>query len=628
MGGLGMDSLSLGGGAMGAMGAMGGMGGMGGMGSMGMDSLSLSGGGMGGMGGMGGGCAQPLSSFGASFSQPASTSSMPSTLSSGSSFTMPLPAPSSSATTSVGASSSPSTAASLTSLMAGLNGGISGPAPRAVVLEALRLAADPQSHQRGASWAASWADGPTLSPAEFTAICQTLERMFASGRPAAAGGLGLEGLSLSTSEPLSPPRNVPSSTGDPWGTPPPPAGAQTPPPPPPPPEGHTGVFPSPSHAQQQQFSSFSKEHAVGGPAELPYSAEEAEQYSKLFMSMGGGAKASRQQVSSTMSRANLPQGEVDVIWALCDLDADGFLDEEEVVLALHLAAYRFKGNDLPDSLPHAWLSAAKRQMIGAPADADASSAAGGGDDGELQEKRKKGGLFSRRRSSVKATSKGASKAEALSGASSDPPASFGSHGGGGGGGGGSGGAGFGDGFGDGFGGGFGDGFGGGGGGGDGFGGSSFGSLDPAQKIHVRIPGAPSPQKPSTDGGSHGGPLVEPNSVSRSGALTMTTDKKKTRWVVLGAAQLAIYSDKKDATGAKPPKVTVDVRRDVGRVVCNSMQSFSILLSADVVDGKKAKDKKVAYKAGESLAFSSDDSKELTAWVNDLTNVWKACQAGR
>ena len=35
----------------------------------------------------------------------------------------------------------------------------------------------------------------------------------------------------------------------------------------------------------------------------------------------------------------------------------------------------------------------------------------------------------------------------------------------------------------------------------------------------------------------------------------------------------------------------------------------------------------AAKTG-SLAFSSDDSKELTAWVNDLTNVWKACQAGR
>ena len=33
--------------------------------------------------------------------------------------------------------------------------------------------------------------------------------------------------------------------------------------------------------------------------------------------------------------------------------------------------------------------------------------------------------------------------------------------------------------------------------------------------------------------------------------------------------------------------------------------------------------KVLHKAGESLAFSSDDSRELTAWANDLTNVHKA-----
>ena len=48
--------------------------------------------------------------------------------------------------------------------------------------------------------------------------------------------------------------------------------------------------------------------------------------------------------------------------------------------------------------------------------------------------------------------------------------------------------------------------------------------------------------------------------------------------------------------------------------------------------KKAKDKagkaKALHKAGESLTFAMDDSKELTAWVNDLTNVWRALQVGR
>ena len=77
---------------------------------------------------------------------------------------------------------------------------------------------------------------------------------------------------------------------------------------------------------------------------------------------------------------------------------------------------------------------------------------------------------------------------------------------------------------------------------------------------------------------------------------MTTDKKKTRWVVLGPRTRHLFGQE-GRDGRKPPKLTVDVRRDVARVVCNSMQNYSILLSADVVDGK-AKEKKVAYKAGE------------------------------
>ena len=35
------------------------------------------------------------------------------------------------------------------------------------------------------------------------------------------------------------------------------------------------------------------------------------------------------------------------------------------------------------------------------------------------------------------------------------------------------------------------------------------------------------------------------------------------------------ADKKDATAAKPPKVTIDFRSDVGRVICDSLNSFKI-----------------------------------------------------
>ena len=71
-----------------------------------------------------------------------------------------------------------------------------------------------------------------------------------------------------------------------------------------------------------------------------------------------------------------------------------------------------------------------------------------------------------------------------------------------------------------------------------------------------------------------------------------------------------------------------MRTQVSRVVCASMQSFSITLATDIGDGKKGAKSKALYKAGDAIVFSSEDSKELTAWVNDLTNVWKACNAGR
>jgi hypothetical protein len=56
-----------------------------------------------------------------------------------------------------------------------------------------------------------------------------------------------------------------------------------------------------------------------------------------------------------------------------------------------------------------------------------------------------------------------------------------------------------------------------------------------------------------------------------------------------------------------------------------MSSFAIILKEDVkAPGAKPKDKPIA-KAGESIKFESDDSKELTAWVTDITAVWRAGQ---
>lgn len=61
---------------------------------------------------------------------------------------------------------------------------------------------------------------------------------------------------------------------------------------------------------------------------------------RIFYEIGGGRPLSRPEVSSTFARANLSDSEVDVIWELCDIDKDGCLDEEEMILALHVAASR------------------------------------------------------------------------------------------------------------------------------------------------------------------------------------------------------------------------------------------------------------------------------------------------
>ena len=93
---------------------------------------------------------------------------------------------------------------------------------------------------------------------------------------------------------------------------------------------------------------------------------EREQYVSMFRSLGD-YPVGRAQAAPTFERAQLPPDELDVIWALCDLDADGCLDEQEFCLALHLAARRFMGAALPDELPAALVPEAKRAGLQASA---------------------------------------------------------------------------------------------------------------------------------------------------------------------------------------------------------------------------------------------------------------------
>ena len=511
-----------------------------------------------------------------------------------------------------------SSAASLGRLMTALNGGIGGPAPRDTLLEALRLAADPTSGKRGAAWASAWSQGPALGTYDYQQVCQALESMFASGVPPPdqstpeplpsvpavtqptnfASSLPPPSASFNDPWAAAPPPQAPSfqapvqpSGWDPTPQPPapqPPAWEPAPPPPPPqPPAPQPPVHrPTPPPPRPPEPTS-----------QPPYSDVEATQYRKIYNDVGGGRPCSRAQVEQTLARAQLPQAEVNVIWALCDLDADGHHDEEELTLALHLAAERFKGRPMPESIPRSWLTDAKRRNLDAPSSPAGETAPSEASSDDIKVKQKKGGLFRRSRSEKK--DKGGESAwppPQSSGNNSWPPAAA-----------------------------AGDAAAVGVASADSFGAatppppSSFGTLDPSAKISVRLPGAPPTSQPSAASPQQ---LVDPNSVGRSGALTTTAGgAKKLRWVVVGAGQIAVYGDKKDAAGAKSPKVTIDMRTEVSRVICDSLNSFKIALSAELKDGGKKG--KVLHKAGESLVFSTADSQELTAWVNDLTAIWKA-----
>ena len=520
--------------------------------------------------------------------------------------------------------------------MTALNGGGYGPAPRTVVLEMLRLAIDPTSGKRGAAWASHWASAgsPALNSYDFQQACEALEQMFATGVPPHDPSTP-EPTTTVTAAPEPPPPPVQSNDSYGFSASFSPSNF-SPPQQQQPIDSFSTVTP-----QQQPISSFSNQalgasgnpfpaqqpqpsnpfppSPVAPPADNtpftpPYNDTEKEQYHMLFNTINGGMPASRQQAAPTLARAQLSSSDTDIIWALCDLDADGQLDAEEFTLALHLAASRFKGTPVPEIIPREWLSMEKRsQLDGRPPSASsvpASPFGGGGggfggnggggggaaaddgdDDLQVAGKQKKGGLFGRGKSKAAKPQKGGgappawgSDAWVQQGQQQQPaeaPSFATSQ-------------------------------------------QSFGFGDPNAKISISMGKTKAPSSAS----SQPEPQVDPISVHRSGELKTTagsgSGKTKPKWIVLGGGMLAIYSDKKDATAAKPPKCTINIRTDVGRINCDTLNTFKVTLSGEVKESKGGKGKTM-HKAGDALMFSSEDSKELTGWANDLMAVWKASQ---
>lgn len=59
-------------------------------------------------------------------------------------------------------------------------------------------------------------------------------------------------------------------------------------------------------------------------------------------------------------KSKLPNSVLGKIWKLSDIDKDGFLDDEEFALAMHLIRVKIDGHDLPTELPAHLVPPSKR----------------------------------------------------------------------------------------------------------------------------------------------------------------------------------------------------------------------------------------------------------------------------
>lgn len=61
-----------------------------------------------------------------------------------------------------------------------------------------------------------------------------------------------------------------------------------------------------------------------------------------------------------MVKSKLPNSVLGKIWKLSDIDKDGFLDDDEFALAMHLIRVKIDGHDLPTELPPHLVPPSKR----------------------------------------------------------------------------------------------------------------------------------------------------------------------------------------------------------------------------------------------------------------------------
>ena len=74
---------------------------------------------------------------------------------------------------------------------------------------------------------------------------------------------------------------------------------------------------------------------------------------------GGAPKLSGLQMRPIMEQSGLPTDVLSRIWRLADWDTDGWLDENQFVVAMHYCKVVAAGGEIPDKLPAYLLPAGK-----------------------------------------------------------------------------------------------------------------------------------------------------------------------------------------------------------------------------------------------------------------------------
>ncbi|XP_048478019.1 EH domain-containing protein 1 isoform X2 [Plutella xylostella] len=90
-------------------------------------------------------------------------------------------------------------------------------------------------------------------------------------------------------------------------------------------------------------------------------SKEKPRYDQLFQSLNPiDGKVTGAAAKTEMVKSKLPNSVLGKIWKLSDIDKDGFLDDEEFALAMHLMQVKIDGHDLPAELPPHLVPPSKR----------------------------------------------------------------------------------------------------------------------------------------------------------------------------------------------------------------------------------------------------------------------------